>query len=80
MANYQWTGSGNGTSWSDPANWNNTTTNQNPALTPPGSADDVEFSTAATLTTGGGATYSVTVEATVTFDQKAMALPGFRPA
>src|SRR5271168_3714208 len=62
MANYQWTGAGDGKTWSSATNWNNTTAGENPALTAPGSGDDVEFQISATLTTGDSA-LSVTVQA-----------------
>src|SRR6202034_2500387 len=62
---YQWTGAGDGSSWSDPNNWDDTTQSQDPATQAPGASDSAEFDIAATLT-GGGSVDVLTVEAALT--------------
>ena len=51
---YSWTGNGDGASWSDPNNWKDTTTSDNPATKAPGSGDEVFLANAA-LSSGGAA-------------------------
>jgi T5SS/PEP-CTERM-associated repeat protein len=50
---YEWTGDGDGSSWSDADNWDDETQSQDPADSAPGAGDDAEFYTGATLTSGG---------------------------
>ncbi len=61
---YTWTGQGSDTLFSDPANWT-------PANGPPGAADSVSFTTAASpapsVVTGTGAAASLTIDSTVAF-------------
>ena len=58
MDDYTWTGAGDGTSWSDPANWDGGP-NPNPvtgvATTPPGADDAVTLSGAVTISDAGSA-------------------------
>jgi fibronectin-binding autotransporter adhesin len=62
---YEWTGDGDGSSWSDADNWDDETQSQDPANQAPGAGDDAEFFTGATLT-GGGSVDVLTVEADLT--------------
>ena len=52
---YSWTGSGDGTSWSDPNNWADATTGTNPATSAPVSSSDVTIASATTITGPGSA-------------------------
>jgi autotransporter family porin len=54
MANYTWTGAGDGTSWNDPTNWDNETTGDSPATSAPGGGDDATID-GATITDSGSA-------------------------
>jgi len=81
---YQWTGGGDGDTWSDPSNWEDTTTGE-PATQAPTAADGdpVNFYTDATLTGGGSALYfnlyatlTVTGATITTTDDMAIGLTG----
>lgn len=52
---FVWTGGGDGTSYGDPDNWDDTTTGDNPATRAPDASDDVTIDSAGDLTGGGAA-------------------------
>jgi len=58
---YQWTGSGDGVSWTDPSNWVDVTQNQNPSEQAPGAGANVAFTGVSASLTSGGSCYDLTV-------------------